>query len=143
MSLHCHRGWCCVVLLAALVASGCDPSGKSSEVKVTGKITLEGQPIPNGSIMFLAADGATPTGGGSIKDGEFVASVPPGEKIVLVTGSKLVGQEPMYPGQADSPMREKFETITPPGYNAQQLSPLKASVAADKATMDFDLKKKL
>jgi hypothetical protein len=63
----------------------------------------------------------------------------PGEKIVLVLGQKLVGQEPEYEGVPDSPMRDKYEIITPPAYDAAHLSPLKATISGPQDGLDFDL----
>ena len=111
------------------------------EVEVSGSATIDGEPIPNGSITFLAADGKTPAGGGGIKDGKYTARVPPGEKIVLVQGNKLVGQEREFPDKPDSIMRDVYKMITPPAYNAQSATPLKATIPDEPVKgLDFDLK---
>lgn len=129
-------------LLLLVAAGGCG-ADRVGGVPVSGKITIDGQPIPHGSITFVAADGGTPTGGGVIKDGAYTATVPPGKKIVLVVGSKLVGKEPLYQNVPDSPMREKYESVTPPAYNAQQLTPLKADITGPQEGLNFELTKSL
>ena len=134
-------GYCCFcfALLTLVVASGCGE--KKNEVQVSGKVTIDGEPIENGVITFIAADGVTPPGGGAIKDGTYTAMVPPGEKIVTVMGNKLVGQEPEYADMPDSPMRDKYETVTPAEYGAKHVTPLKATIGEAQEGLDFDLSK--
>jgi len=131
----------CLSLLVLVVAGGC--SETSDEAQVSGQVTIDGEPIGQGTISFVAADGATPTGGGVIKDGSYTASVPPGEKVVLVLGNKVVGEEPLYEDVPDSPTREAYETITPEAYNAKELTPLKASITGDQEGLNFELTKDL
>ena len=130
---------CVCLALAVISTSGC--GSKSDFATVSGKVTIDGEPIGSGSIQFISADGATPTGGGTIKDGEYTAQVPPGDKVVLVVGSKVVGQEPLYKEMPDSPMREKLETLTPEAYNAAHLTPLKATITDSQEGLDFTLSK--
>ena len=130
-----------LTLLTLACSTGC--AEKKNEVTVSGKVTIDGEPIEMGKISFIAADGATPTGGGVIKDGAYVATVAPGEKTVLVQGNKLIGQEPEYEGVEDSPMRDKYEMITPKAYNAAHLTPLKASISGPQEDLNFDLTKDL
>lgn len=127
-----------VLLLAGV---GCSSEDLVHEVEVSGSATIDGKPIPNGSITFLAADGKTPAGGGGIKDGKYTARVPPGEKIVLVQGNKLVGQKPEFPGMPDSAMQDVYERVTPMAYNAQSATPLKATIKDEpEQQVDFELK---
>ncbi len=131
--------WFGVALVATLTTFGC--AEKKDEVTVSGKITIDGEPIPLGTVTFVATDGGTPTGGGAIKDGEYTASVPLGEKTVLVIGNRPAGQEPEYQDVPDSPMRDKYEMITPEAYNAKHLTPLKASIRESKNGLNFELTK--
>ena len=126
------------LLMCALVA-GCS-SAKKDEVEVTGSVTIDGQPVPQGVVQFIAKDGQTPTGGGVIKDGKYVAKVPPGEKTVLVLGTKVVGttSDPDMPGSAP---QDKLETVTPPQYNAEHLTPLKETITDSQQNIDFKLTK--
>lgn len=126
----------------SLLSIGCSSGVKSNEVKVSGTVTIDGQPIEIGSVSFVSADGATPTGGGNIKDGTYVAFVAPGEKKVLVLGNKLIGTEKLY-DTPDSPTREKYEKVTPPAYNADHLTPLTANIEAAQDDLNFELTKKV
>lgn len=133
-----------VVLLAAIVLTGFGCSSKTVKtVKVTGKITIDGNPIEQGSISFIEIDGKTPTGGGSIKDGTYIANVPPGNKKVTVLGTKLVGTEPEFADVKDSPMRNKYESVTPPDYSNVETTPLKAEIIKATNDLHFDLSSKV
>lgn len=130
-----------LVILTLVLAGGC--GGSSDEITVSGQVTIDGAPIPTGVISFVDADPSVPAGGGPIKDGRYTALVTAGEKTVTVLGNKLVGQEPEYEGVPDSPMRDKYEMITPPEYNATHLSPLRATIRGSQDDLDFDLDSKL
>src|SRR5215213_9123960 len=62
-----HRG----VLFAAIVAAaGCSGSGPESEV--TGKVTLDGQPVGPGAVVFAPIEGQTNPADGAIQlDGSY------------------------------------------------------------------------
>lgn len=128
-----------LLLAIALVLSGCGSS--KNEFHVTGKATLAGEPIPHGSITFFPADGAGPVGGGTIKDGSFTANVPPGEKLVSITGYKVTGRAPMDPTMPGSPETDVIEDMVPAIYARQESTPLKASVAGETKDLNFDLEK--
>ena len=127
-----------LLMLSLLV--GCS-GAKKDEVEVTGSVPIDGEPVPQGVVQFVAADGQTPTGGGVIQDGKYVAKVPPGEKKVLVLGTKVVGQQPESADMPGSQMVDKLETVTPPQYNAEHLTPLKATITESQQSIDFKLTK--
>lgn len=137
-------GWTLAVSALALVSVVGYSGGEAvHEVEVTGSVTIDGQPIDQGAISFVAVDGVARTGGGIIKDGKYVARVAPGEKKVMVLGNKLVGTEPLYKGVPDSPTREKYEMVTPPAYNAAHQTPLTATITDGPQSIDFELTKSL
>ena len=58
--------FCCLgYLLFNCLVSGCS---KSSLTPVSGTVTLDGQPLKEGSMHFAAADGQAPTQGAVIAD---------------------------------------------------------------------------
>ncbi len=130
------------LVLFTLLLPGCSPP-KTETVKVTGKITIDGNPIEQGAIKFMAVDGATPVGGGSISNGVYLAEVPPGKKKVLVNGQKVVGKEPLYKDMPDSPTRDKLVRTTPLAYNNQDATPLEADITGETKDLDFDLNSKI
>ncbi|HEY1068026.1 MAG TPA: hypothetical protein VGE52_18015 [Pirellulales bacterium] len=88
-----------VLLLGLIATAGC---GSSNLVAVTGKITLNGQPISKGTIAFQPT-GQGPVAAGSIANGEFRLStgdgvgVAPGDYTVTVVA--YGDTSPAAPGQ--------------------------------------------
>lgn len=119
---------------------GCGPE-KNNTVTVQGNVTVDGNPVEQGSITFLSSDGETPTSGGVITGGKYTAEVIPGEKTIMVLGTKVVGQELVLEGVKDSGTRDKLKTTTHPNYNAAHLTPLKAKIEGPMENLDFALTK--
>lgn len=113
----------------------------TNTVKISGNVTVDGTPVDKGSITFVPADGNTISAGGVIVDGKYTADVPPGEKKVMVLGTKVVGTELVLEGVPDSGTRDKLETITHPIYNASHKTPLSASITEPTDSLNFDLSK--
>lgn len=129
-----------VVLSAVTLLTGCGAESNNT-VTVQGKVTVDGKPVEQGSITFLATDGETPSSGGVIAGGEYSAEIVPGEKTIMILGNEVVGQELVLEGVPDSGMRDKLKTTTHPNYNAAHLTPLKASITEATESLDFALTK--
>jgi hypothetical protein len=68
--------------------AGCGGGGGAT---VSGSVTYDGQPVGDGTITFLPADGKGPTVGGPIAGGRYsVSGVLPGAKVVQITAVKAV-----------------------------------------------------
>ena len=126
-----------LVFMFMMFVIGCGGS-EANTIRITGKVTLDDKPVEQGAIKFYAEDGLTPGGGGTIKDGTYIANVPPGKKKVLINGQKVVGKEKLY-NTPDSPTRDKLELTTPTIYNSVYNSPLKADVTKDTKELNFPL----
>lgn len=125
-----------LLALSLLAASGC-----GSEAKVSGKVTLDGQPLESGTIMFVPADGKGQPQSGEIKNGQYSVNVEPGSKIVQITSSKVVGQKPRYENSPNSPIDDISEQIVADEYNTK--STLKANVKAGSSELPpFEVKPK-
>ena len=125
---------CCALICVIVVLAGC---GKTSDKgTVTGNVTLDGQPIKTGLIRFMPVDGKTTTADSVITDGKFNASVPPGDKKVLISAQKVTGQRRVYE-TPDSPMTDVVQEQVPVRYNAQ--TTLTYSVTAGSQQKDFEL----
>lgn len=101
-------------------------------------MTLDGQPLPRGTISFVPADGATASAGGPIKDGAYLVEMSPGKKRVQISSTKVVGKRQVYQGDPKSPVVDEVRESIPPQYNAS--STLTADVDAQHAKHDFELK---
>jgi hypothetical protein len=109
-------------------------------VKVKGKVTLDGVPLEKGLVQFESVDGKTPSSkGGEIKDGEFTAEAYPGEMIVRITSSKVVGKRPYYQDEG-GPAVDVLEPILPARYNTESTE--KVEIKANGEELFFKLTSK-
>ena len=95
---------------ALILLSGCDRGPKT--VKISGKITIAGETFDQGIVQFDPVDGATPSEGGKIKDGIYEVQIPPGEKIVRIRGSNIIGQYEVDPVLNPGVMGNRVEDVT-------------------------------
>lgn len=112
---------------------GCGGDGK---LTISGKVTFDGKPIENGEITFNAVDGTTPTASIAITNGVYKLDMMPGNKKVIVTGTKIVGQHPAYKGDPKSPMINDTEQYIPAAYNDQSTLTREIKVSGEQ---NFDL----
>lgn len=128
--LSCRYVWS-LGLSAALMLAGCGQGGPT-RCEVVGKVTLDGQPVATGEVLFLPADGIGPSDACPIVNGEFKGQVTPGAKQVQVNSTKDTGK--VAPdGLPD------YQNIIPKQYNTE--STLTAEIKQGDATpLSFDLK---
>jgi hypothetical protein len=129
-----HFVWLLAVCFASMAAPGC--SSDSGKGRVSGTVTLDGQPLASGLIRFVPVDGRTPTADATITDGEFSAEVPVGEKRVSISAPKVVGKRRAYE-TADSPMIDIVEELLPARYNVA--SELTLNVTGGRQPEEFKL----
>jgi len=72
--------------LALLLGVGCGPS--DGKYVVTGKVTLDGQPIPNGEIRFVDSTNAQNVDGAAIEGGKFNFETSARQNRVEIRASK-------------------------------------------------------
>ena len=126
-------------LVVALFA-GCSSDG--SEVEVTGKVTLDGQPVGSGNqsvIRFEPTDGKGKAAEGFVDKGEYKVRIQPGMYKVSITWNRPSGK-PARPG-AKGPGSDAQEIVAeiPAKYNTSTTQT--AEVSSSKKQHDFDLKK--
>ena len=95
--------------MLVLVVSGCG-SGDGKAL-VTGTVTFDGNPMPDGYVTFTPEGGGTPVAG-PIQDGKFTLSAIPGNHRVEIEASRFVG--PKNPVMGLQP-REQY---VPARYNS-------------------------
>lgn len=90
MTLQTNRRFAALGLALAVIvaASGC---GGPKFLKVTGRVTHKGQPVPNTQLRFMPDNGERPSTGLTGDDGTFTlrysrnqGGVPPGSYIVFL-----------------------------------------------------------
>lgn len=133
-------GSCLLVLLATM--QGCSKPTGPQTMRVWGDVTYDGQPIEDGSIDFVSAEGAAPAQA-SIKGGHYdlpAASGPVAEKSykVQINAMKKSGKTiPNMMGDGEPTMELLVNTI-PEKYNVK--SDLTASISGDSGKNQFDFK---
>ncbi len=137
------RVWLCsLACTAILLLSGCN----DGKVVVLGMVTVDGQPIDEGSISLEPADGQGPTTGGLIKAGKYEltgnAAVEPGKKIVRIVGLRQTGKMvPAGPPAPKGTLIPEMIQCVPSHYNDR--SRLQVDVTPGKANKhDFQLDSK-
>ena len=131
----------CGVFLAGLVGCG---QNKLGRLGISGKVTLDGKPLPQGLIQFEPVGrGPGAVGSGtSIENGQYSIptqkGLPPGEYRVRIHSSVALhqGQEGAMP---DAGPHAIGREIIPPAYNSD--TTLTASISdSGETTFDFALK---
>ncbi|MDR3198700.1 MAG: carboxypeptidase-like regulatory domain-containing protein [Planctomycetaceae bacterium] len=123
------------VLLPVLFLSSC--SSNERGITISGNVTLDGTPIPNGQIHFLDQQTKVPVTA-AIRNGKYSVSIEPGEKSVKVFAEKIVGKIPRDSARPDGEMIDKTEQYVPKQFNTN--SELKITVVNKKEVHDFNLK---
>jgi hypothetical protein len=142
----------CGALVFCLLAAGAGCGGGPSKPKqypVSGKVMVDGKPLANVGIYFIASTGAQNFSGTTGSDGSYSLSDPqdksggaqPGKyKIVLqLVGedlSKGMMQAMQAPGQGGPP---KVTTPFPTEYTAATTSPKEVEVKAESNTIDITI----
>ncbi|WP_437222946.1 hypothetical protein SH661x_003011 [Planctomicrobium sp. SH661] len=84
-----------VLVSFSLMLSVCSLQGCAGEqggpelVTVTGLVTLDGSPLPNGMMDFVPTDGIGGTYAADIVDGKYRVRLSPGEKSISVNSYRI------------------------------------------------------
>jgi hypothetical protein len=128
-----------LILCASLALCGVSGCGTKRPV-VTGLVTLDGQPLNNGTIQFYPIAGDGQTSAASIgPDGRYRMEASPTKMKVVIHATKVVGQRKAYEGQADSPMIDVVEDLLPIRYSDMNKTELKVDVVPGENVADFEL----
>jgi hypothetical protein len=131
-------------VLMMLLFAGCETA-----TSVQGTVKYENEPIGEGWVTFMPADGKGTEAGGKITDGKYVVEeIDPGEKIVQIVGVKKVpfvaSSEEMERMSRESPRPEAGQDLVYPADNVPPNAkgnnqPVVVEQGAQ--TLDFDLTK--
>ncbi|WP_417387028.1 hypothetical protein [Gimesia sp.] len=132
----------CFVICLGLLSGGCgSPSGDAPVTyEVNGTVTLDGEPVSEGAMVFLDAEGNGRSFGTRIEAGSFSTAMTAGKKKVEITATRE-SKTKMEPGPSGGPPVPALEQYIPKEYNTQ--TTLEAEVGADgENELKFDLKSK-
>ena len=82
-------------------------------VEVKGTVSLDGETIPAGDIIFEPVDGMGPAGAGQIQEGKYVFQCPVGTKKVIISASRKTGKKGKDFGE------DIMESYIPAKYNTE------------------------
>jgi len=124
-----------VVILPVLIGCGAD------RVQMRGTVTYDGNPIDNGTIVFVPDGGdSRPKTATRITDGKYEFEPNfgplPGKYKVEITWDKKTGRK-ISTGDADS--RDETKQVLPSQFNTQ--TTLTAEIKRGETTLDFHLPK--
>lgn len=123
----------CLSAAIALTASvvGCGADGPPM-YDVSGSVSLDGQPLRDGDIVFEPLDQQYGADAGKVIDGKFAFKAKGGKNRVAIRAAKFVPNPRNPDGEPDS------VSLVPTKYNDETV--LEAEVAADGANQyQFDL----
>lgn len=102
------------LVLVGLLLAGCGGGTEPQRYPVSGTVTLDGQPLPEGLIFFkTVATGAIDTM--EIKAGKFAGEAQPGERRVEIVAYR----ESTAPGTTPGMEANAEVNYIPPRYNSQ------------------------
>lgn len=123
-----------------IVCIGCG-SGAPPRASVSGRVSVDGVPVEDGSISFVPTNGNTgPTAGGSIVNGRYsiaAAKGPaPGWNLVVISGSKKTGKK-VPSGVVPQAIVDEIVSVVPERYHTD--STLNRELRPGVNTVDFEL----
>lgn len=123
---HHRRFWMAGVLLLVAVSlgNGCGSQRGPAKITIRGTVTLDGQPLPEGQVVFIPDDPVLGAAGGTIVDGRFTVTTYKGPHKVEVHCMKQVSRPVRPGGRPEDGIT--FVGIIPPRYN-------------EKTTLTFDV----
>lgn len=139
-----------VILLAVAIMGGCGKKNPLGRRAISGTITLNGEPLDDGSIQFSPHQRSSVASGGIIKNGRYRLpankGLPPGVYLVRVFSPVEVAQptqEVTVPGPASSPANGPMqpppgEERIPPEYNLESTQTIEVSSDGDNV-FNFDI----
>lgn len=100
-----------IVLAVAFALSGCDSGPKL--YRVAGEVTWQGQPVADGNINFMPADGNVHPVTAKIVNGKYEARVPAGKMKVEIFADKDLGySEAMHQNVKTRLIPEEYNSLS-------------------------------
>lgn len=128
-----------LLMMAFAASGGCTKTGVKNKLgRVTGKVTLGGQPLADAMVMFSGIEGGSPSAGRTDSSGMYTLVFSRGIDGAEV-GSHMVTISTFQPGSEDAtpPSPDMPEKV--PFKYRDAATALKADVKAGSNTIDFPL----
>ncbi len=133
-----RRSGASLFIIVLLLATGCQrrPAGQPEVGQVTGKITLDGEPLTDGIVYFIPPEGRSSVGN-TDKNGVYVMGYLP-KVLGARLGKHKVVIKTYWPDETSPEALSAVDKI-PKKYNSE--TTLTAEVKAGKNTINFELTK--
>jgi hypothetical protein len=145
MYLPHAKSWILTLYLSVfLIAVGCDSHATDRGV-VRGEVTLDGQLLEQGSIVFTPIDGTKGiVAGGNIKNGQYQLSEDKGPAVgrnhVAIRAVRKSGKMIQKPMSPQGKMIEEVVEAIPPRFNSA--TTLKVEIKPEANTLNFEVQSK-
>ena len=121
------------ILLFSLVStSGCTDSPTHGTVR--GTVTLDDEPLAEGTVRFVPVDGQSQTTSGFVTNGTFTATVPAGLMRVEFSAPKVTGEMQKMYDEPDSPEVPVVDELLPVKYNVETELTLEVKLGSQDAS---------
>ncbi len=137
-SLRGKARWRWIAAMFVLSLLGGTSCSSDNSAKISGLVTLDGQPVGLGTISLKPTDGKGPTAEAIITDGRYSLTTLPGPKKIAIHGFRKTGTRRYHEGDPSSPMVDVNEETVPTRYH--EGGELTADIGAGQQTRDFALK---
>ncbi|WP_232100785.1 hypothetical protein [Gimesia fumaroli] len=107
---------------------------------VTGTVTLDGQPIPEASILFKDPSGKNKSYFAGVKDGAYSTKIEAGKRKVLITANRP-SKDKMVMNAEGTGKEPAMEQYLPAEYNEKSTLEIDV-VAGNENQFSFELKSK-
>ena len=132
-----HRCEITLIFLSSFALAGC--SQPSTHGTVDGTVTLDDEPLDEGTVRFVPVNGASQTAAAMVRGGKFTATVPVGLMRVEFSAARVVGKQRMI-DDPKSPEVDVVHELLPSRYNVE--SELTFEVVAGSQDVPFELTSK-
>lgn len=134
--------WLAAALVAICLLSGCGAGGPA-RASVMGKVEFEGQPVTEGTILFVPTGNTKgPAAGGTIKDGNYILKAAEGPVIgmhkVEIKGTRKTGKKIKAVPPASGEFDETEQYIP---YNFNTKTTLEKEIKSGENSIDFKMTK--
>jgi hypothetical protein len=94
-----HLVFCGSFLAVVTLALGCGNKYSVGYADVSGRVLLDGKPLPGGEVSFVTVNGALAARGDVGEDGQYQIKAPIGEVQIGVNNRMLMPPSPRRPGR--------------------------------------------
>ena len=129
---------CVLVATSTLLIAGCNQSRDPETVTIQGKVTVNGDPVPEGAVLVFeskeaGASRTTTLSANGVYSLSGASAIPPGSYKVAIT-------PPPSSDETESPEENEGEFSVPEKFQSTSTTDLTVEITAGKQTYDIDFK---